>query len=182
MNKGPGRAEVRGGCSRETEWYRKATCLGMRRGGVFEPQRGYYVCYLQHLHLLLDMLWYLKTGLCWWSRYSFRALIDKEFPFSTSPFCKVLEEQFILVAPPRGHKGCCYSGFILPACSPTSAIRKAGSPRGYKAAYLHRLDHECDSDCWWILLGQQMMLLVGQLRAWEHKATENSKICTFARG
>ncbi|XP_009579818.1 PREDICTED: neuron-specific protein family member 2-like [Fulmarus glacialis] len=32
-----------------------------------------------------------------------------------------------------------------------------------------------DSGCWQILLGQQMMLPVEQLRAWEHKASENTK-------
>lgn len=95
-----------GSCGKEPEWYRKVTCLAMRRGGAFGPQRGYYVCYLQHLHLLLDMLWALKTGLWQWWGYSFRALINKEeFPFSIPLFCKVLEAQFILVAPPRGHKG-----------------------------------------------------------------------------
>lgn len=32
-----------------------------------------------------------------------------------------------------------------------------------------------DSSCWWMLLGQQMMLLMEQLRVWEQKATENTK-------
>lgn len=93
--------------------------LGTRRGGMFEPRRGYCVWYLQHQHLLLEMLRDLHTGLCRWSGYCpFTALINRDgFPFSRPPFCKILEAKLILVASPRRHKGMCATkaSFFLPA-------------------------------------------------------------------
>lgn len=113
--------------SKETKWCSKITCLGMRRGGIFEPQREYHGCYLQHWHLLLDMLRDLHSGLCRWSGYSpFTALINRGFPFSRSPFCKVLEAQLTLVVSPRRHKGvgATKASLLLPAHLPLLSAKR----------------------------------------------------------
>lgn len=106
----------------------------LRRGEIFESQKGNCVWYLQQQHLLLDMLWEFvsSSGYCPFTAWRKR----KGSPFS----CRA---HFILWNYPGVTRGCelqrSHCSSLLTCLSP----RKVGSP------YPHTPDWNVDSGCCW---------------------------------
>lgn len=105
-----------GSSSKETDVCSRVSCWAVRRGGIFEPQRGNCVWYLQHQHLLLDMLWDF-VGYCPFT-----------IPFSCS---------WSWWNCPGGTKGC---ELQRPHCSPLLSClcsHKSGICRAHRTLYPH---------------------------------------------
>lgn len=141
-----------GSYSNATEWCSKATCLGMRRGGIFDPKR--VLCLV--LPTPTSTLGH-AVGLTGWDLSVLRAFsfhsIDKWRRIPFLPASLLQGTQGITYPHHIAYKAqrdVSYKGFIYPTCPPGSAIRKAGSCHGYKAAYLDGLEPE---DGVWLLTG-----------------------------
>lgn len=132
------------------------SCWGMRRGGIFELHRGNCVWYLQHQHLLLNVLWDLVSN---WDIVILQLGEIEKDPLS-----------------PAGHnlswwnrsggtKGCgvqrAHSCSLLSCLCP----QKSEICRGHRGLNPHTPDPK--------------MCILGpagpELRAWEHKGSEDTK-------